>query len=558
MVWVLEPDADAVLPKGQLAAADVSAPASSGSSGGSLLSDVPQSLTGSNKQCPSETPTARYLEVGDKSRWYPATFPGYDSSTGKPAQITNLFGRSCVEFKEEANVDVQGHCVGVENCKADYYVDEEGNPQQIEEGDEESLKQLTKPTAGLNTGTVCEGCTPPKPAAGYESAPEYPTRPTAAEVIPASDATKPTEPAAQAPTAPTGQIAAQAPTAQAPASSAGGETPGAQTSAAQRIGNIADSGAAPSKSSGDARGGPPSESGVPRQSFWDSPILSNVANWVFGNGGSGGGSGSAGGSTVRTIAHTPQEPSYYYNKDFGVTVTTMPTFPKPLPSPADIIANLAQNTKRPSVNVTAKDLEGQEGADSFVRTILDNVVAPVGEFVSSAFSSEETLQQESVGEAEEQLPVREEKPPLERGRLILTLSADESTLVPGDPTIVEPINVASEPFESIPSGFAGGESARGASEAIEDIAGTTSSPYVGGDASQSADVEGVSETEEPQISDTPFEPFSPIDGFIPGEGEEGTPPPRSFFSVMGKSFGTIGEAVGTLFTNIGEALFWWL
>src|SRR3989344_3704911 len=319
----------------------------------------------------------------------------------------------------------------------------------------------------------------------------------------------------------------------------------AATPAAQ-IGNIAISGS----------GYPPSGSGnVPNSTFTPSPQLSgspfNLGS-LFGCAGPSG--GGAGGYPGGTVAYAPQGDPGYYNRNFE-SVDAQITFPKAQPSPGDILARLAQNTKRTGEKVTIGGPEDGGIIDSFVRTILNNVVTPVGDFVRSAFSSEDTFQPSGGGTADASFVERQNLPPLERGRLVLTLSADDS-LVPGDPTSIANI-IEWEARESIPaSNRAWVENAPRASDVIEDI-GSAPLSYGWGEAPQ---IGGDAEVEAPQVSDVSYNPFLLPGGSIPeiGEDEGASEPPRSFFSVMAKSFGTIAEAVRSLFANIGKALFWWL
>ena len=321
----------------------------------------------------------------------------------------------------------------------------------------------------------------------------------------------------------------------------------------QQIGNIANSGSGYTPSgSGNAPG--PSSGSAP-QTFTPSPQLGsspfNLGSLFGGGGPSGGG---AGGYPGGTVAYAPQGDPGYYNRNFE-SVDAQITFPKAQPSPGDILARLAQNTKRTGEKVTIGGPEDGGIIDSFVRTILNNVVTPVGDFVRSAFSSEDTFQPSGGGTADASFVERQNLPPLERGRLVLTLSADDS-LVPGDPTSIANI-IEWEARESIPaSNRAWVENAPRASDVIEDI-GSAPLSYGWGEAPQ---IGGDAEVEAPQVSDVSYNPFLSPGGFIPeiGEDEGASEPPRSFFSVMAKSFGTIAEAVRSLFANIGKALFWWL
>ncbi|MBI4080108.1 hypothetical protein HY414_02705 [Candidatus Kaiserbacteria bacterium] len=307
---------------------------------------------------------------------------------------------------------------------------------------------------------------------------------------------------------------------------------------------------------GNTGGSHPNSSGSrgAQQTFKASPILGTIANWAFGNGGGGGGTG--GGYSGGTVAYVQQGDVGYYNRDFE-TAETQITFPDSQPTPEQILAYLEKSTQRKRADpVTAEELTDRGVVENVVLQAVNNVVTPVGQFIQSFFSSEEVGVPEGREVAE---AAREERPPLERGRLVLTLSADDS-LVAGDPSsLATPERPTYEAFESIPeSNRAWVQSAPRAGEGIDSLAGEPPT-YGWSDSTESEGEEAQSAGGVPEVSDAPFEPFFPRFGFEENVEEgETAEPPRSFFSVMGKSFETIGDAVSSLFSNIGVSLFWWL
>lgn len=331
-----------------------------------------------------------------------------------------------------------------------------------------------------------------------------------------------------------------------------------RTDAGRAIGGIAQGSnqAGPlgsSNQSGGSRGG----TSPPGQTFRPSPILGNIANWAFGNSGPSTGSGQAGGgASGGTVAYAPQGDPGFYNRNFE-SADSQITFPDANPTPDKILAYLAQNSKRQTgEKVTAEELTERGVVDAVVLQAINNVVTPVGDFVRAFFAGGEAEKSAGKDIAE---AAKENKSPLERGRLVLTLAPDDS-LVPGDPTTIANL-VEWESRESIPeSNQAWVESSPRAGEKIEGLA--SAPPTYGWGTPVEEGAETVSDTEvdtAPELSDTPFEPFFPRFGFEPqDETPAAEKPTRSLFLAMGKSFGTIGEAVGSLFSTLGKSLFPWL
>lgn len=298
-----------------------------------------------------------------------------------------------------------------------------------------------------------------------------------------------------------------------------------------------------------------------QSTFSPSPAISgnpfSLGPLFIGSGGGAGGASGGGGGYAPvggTIAYVPvsQYPgltSPNFDPPTGIA------FPEAKPSPEEILENLAKNTKRmPPGKVTAAQLRGGVVDNAVLRAIND-FVTPVGDFVRAFFAGDVRSRSAEADTAAPQRVDEKEKPPLERGRLVLTLAADDS-LVPGDPSQagVGRFERAYEAFESIPeSNRTWVQNAPRAREGIERIANAPPT-YGWGDIPADEDAAAA-----PEVADSGYEPFATGGSIIPsfgiGEGEER---PRSFFSVMGKSFGTIGEAVSNLFRRISSALFWWL
>lgn len=532
---------------------------SGGSSGGALPSSInvspttnspklpPSPSDNTNKTCLPEDSTRGYKPGAGK---YPAKYcappkiglgpvtngqiASAVAATCSPPNVwkTNYYGKPCT-FTWQKLV-VKGRCVADLKCDGLSYTGQDKDEHYFGDTSEESMKEWMAQWKKDNpnpTQLVCLGpCDAPASTPGTQAAQKQ-----AGSLQPRFGE---------------GSINTDAPSRQPPVSakpSTPAQTPN-QTSAWQGIQAAANT----ENPSGGSQGGSSARS---QQTFRSSPILGNIANWAFGpSTGSGQGSG---GSSGGTVAYAPQGDPGYYNRNFEATDAQV-TFPEAQPSPDQIIAYLAQNSKRQQGDkVTAAELKERGILNAGILEAINRVVTPVGDFISSIFTSEE--KQKLSGE-EVSAAAREKKPPLERGRLVLTLSADDS-LVPGDPTSIANLpRPQYEAFESIPeSSRAWVQTSPRAGEGIEGIASAPPT-YGWGEQAQDAGDSPVAEGGKvpPEVSDVPFEPFFPRFGSAPEMEEGSTEPPRSLFSAMGKSFETIGEAVGSLFSNIGKSLFWWL
>ena len=284
-----------------------------------------------NNQCPPESSSVGYKSdltfnaqycAGPKATPTPAPSPA-PSPDSPPVALagaaalaiscappqtpkTNMYGKPCTYEQQQTGYTVDSKCVAPGYCRAYYFTGQDGKKYTV-------VDQETQGAGGAAGGRVVT--LPSLPTTpGYEPATSpYPTGPT----LPGPSTPAPT-PSPRTPSA----APAAAPSASSPS---------------QQIGNIANSGS----------GYTPSGSGnVPNSTFTPSPQLSgspfNLGSLFGGAGPSGGG---AGGYPGGTVAYAPQGDPGYYNRNFE-SVDAQITFPKAQPSPGDILASLAQNTRR--------------------------------------------------------------------------------------------------------------------------------------------------------------------------------------------------------------------
>lgn len=500
-----------------------------------------------NRECPPESPSVGYNPslqfnakycAGPKSSTPPK--PPVPSPVPVPTQNktvvgaaiqaiscippqtmhTNAFGKPCTYSHKLAGYVVDSKCFAPNTCRAHSFTGQDGKKYAVS-------GEPTK-SAGPATPKRTVSLPPPvaQPVSAFSPSP-YPTGPKSGDIDPKSPAldSSPAAPLAPAPVTPAARISDIA--------SGGGQAPGPVN-------------------------GPRSLYESAPQTFSPSPRFSSSPSRLgslFGGGGSGSGGGYSGGA-YGTIAYVPvnQYPGLT-SPNFDTRGTGI-TFPKPKPSPLQILARLAQDTTRAKTGrAPARSLEDRGVIGGGILETINSLVMPTGKFIQSFFSSGDV----GIPSVSEVYRVEQEKRlPLERGSLVLSLAPGD-TLVAGDPreSLTGRSDREYEAFESISSSNrVWVENAPRAVEGIEAVANAP--PTYGWGESLEGGRDGRGEEYAPQVSDVSFEPSLSY-GIIPEiAGDESVEKPRSFFPVMVHSFGAIAEAVVSLFANIGKALFWWL
>jgi hypothetical protein len=304
--------------------------------------------------------------------------------------------------------------------------------------------------------------------------------------------------------------------------------------------------------------------------FQTSPLLSNFANWVSGAGANPSINPVQGGS----IAYAPQPAPVFYNRNFE-SLGSQTTFGQPQVTPYDIVGRLAANSpqapgSQSRTQVTAEDISGGVTSGGLGRTLLDMgsaVIAPVRQLLSAVFSSPRTspvielgseptvaIQTAPVGRAVALGPELDPalEPEISFEERLLKLGVTELLLLPGDPReVFDRIEDMANKIPTKPSNpFLDGVLVR--TDPWDQGSGGLSGYFALGSG-------GGGGGGAPRDS-TPSPSASADDGGMRGaiQGAMGGAKPKSAFSAMRLSLGTIADALKSLFKNFFDALFWWL
>lgn len=261
-----------------------------------------------------------------------------------------------------------------------------------------------------------------------------------------------------------------------------------------------------------------------------SPIALNI-NIGDSGGGSPAGYAPVGGS----FAYVQPGPPAYYNRNFD-SADSQVTFAQPQVSTYDLIKKLAANTPRTRAQITPETLTGQGTSDGGILKRLGDVLSPVGELFTSAFSPPGNPAPFSV-EAE-----------AEGG--VFSLSAKEFNFLRDNSTLAPAIVSGGEGV----SPFSDGAMVRDPFRLIDEIA---NGPFAFDSETENTSVEGAEFFADSQ-SRPSFAGGETQDRGLAEYAEDSAVTRPSLFSAIRQSVGAVSSAVMNLFKSIAASFFWWL